>query len=84
MKTINIRIFYWQQMRNTATNTVTPLGAPFLRTTQILYLFIIKLVYSVLILTFYTERRLIEPRLSALAQAALVYMVRVYTEWQRS
>ena len=26
MKTINIRIFYWQQMSNTATNTVTPLG----------------------------------------------------------
>ena len=34
MKTINIRIFYWQQMSNTATNTVTPLGAPFLRTTH--------------------------------------------------
>ena len=46
---------------------------------SILYLFRIKLVYAVLVLTVlvYTEHRLIEPRLtgarlSALAQAALV------------
>ena len=47
-----------------------------------------KLVYKVLVLSalVYAERRLIEPRptgarLSALVQAALVYMVLVYTEW---
>ena len=35
MKIINIRIFYLQQMSNTVSNMVTPLGIPFLRTTLI-------------------------------------------------
>ena len=37
MKIINIRTFYWQLMSNTCTvsNTVTPLGAPVLRTTLV-------------------------------------------------
>ena len=46
-----------------------------------------KLVYAVLVSTaiVYTERRLTEPgltgaHLNALAQVALVFMVRVYTE----
>ena len=49
-----------------------------------------KLVYTVLVLMalVYAERRLIEPRptgarLNALVQAALVYMVLVYTEWHQ-
>ena len=34
MKIINIRIFYWQQMSNTLSNMVTPLGTLLLRTTH--------------------------------------------------
>ena len=35
MKITNIRIFHRLQMSNTVSNMVTPLGAPFLRTTHL-------------------------------------------------
>ena len=34
MKITNIKKIYWQQMSNTDSNMVTPLGTPFLRTTH--------------------------------------------------